>query len=356
MSIVAHATATARTHPFQGAVDSILGNQLATGAIPWFEGGPWDAWNHTECLMALLATGEWDAARAGFEYLADAQQADGAWLGGYGNALPFEPDGMRIARVPAPKVRDTNFTAYPATGLWHAHLSGMGRKFVDRYWPMVRAAIDFVITNQHPEGDISWCSEAHGSSIDDSVLAGNASIYHSLGHAIALSNVVNDHQLHWHGARGRLRDAIRSPAHRFDRIGTDRSGFAMDWYYPILAGALPMNVARRRLLSGQARFIEAGRGCRCVATEPWATVAESAELAMVLIGLGLPRQARTLLKWQDAHRDADGAYWMGWQFELDIAWPVEKPSWTQAAMILAYDALENHSDASRILASGATGG
>jgi hypothetical protein len=355
MSSVARATRTARTLLARGAVDCILGNQLATGAIPWFENGPWDAWNHTECLMALLTSGEWGAAGAGFDHLAHAQQADGAWLGGYGNALPFEPDGMRIARVAAPEVRDTNFTAYPATGLWHAYLSGMSRIFVDRYWPMVRAAIDFVLPNQHPAGDISWCSEAHGAPIDDSVLAGNASIFLSLRHAMALAELMNDPQPHWRIACGRLRDVIQSPADRFDRIGTDRSAFAMDWYYPILAGALPMNIARRRLRAGSVRFIEPGRGCRCVASEPWATVAESAELAMTLIGLGLPRQASTLLSWQDAHRDEDGAYWMGWQFDLDIAWPVEKPSWTQAAMVLAYDALENCSAASRILAGGLRG-
>jgi hypothetical protein len=355
LNIVARAAATPAIPSLRGAVDCILGSQLADGAIPWFEDGPWDAWNHTECLMALLATGQREAAGAGFDFLADTQHADGAWLGGYGNALPFEADGLRIARVAAPEVRDSNFTAYPATGLWHAYLSGMGRNFVDRYWPMVRDAIDFVIVNQHPQGDVSWCSEAHRSPLDDAVLAGNASIYLSLAHAIALSNVVNDRRPHWQEAWARLGNTIRSRGDRFDRLGTDRSGFAMDWYYPILAGALPENVARRRLLSRQAQFIEQGRGCRCVASEPWATVAESAELAMVLIGLGLPRQARALLKWQEAHRDTDGVYWMGWQFELDIAWPVEKPSWTQAAMILAHDALENRSASGRILAGGITG-
>mgnify|MGYP002144909829 CR=1 FL=1 len=38
-----------------------------------------------------------------------------------------------------------------------------------------------------------------------------------------------------------------------------------------------------------------------------------------------------LISWQDRCRDADGVYWMGWQFEEHIVWPAEKPTWTQAA-------------------------
>jgi hypothetical protein len=44
-------------------------------------------------------------------------------------------------------------------------------------------------------------------------------------------------------------------------------------------------------------------------------------------------------------RDADGAYWTGWQFANQAHFPAERSSWTAAAMILAADAL-----------AGATGG
>jgi hypothetical protein len=44
-------------------------------------------------------------------------------------------------------------------------------------------------------------------------------------------------------------------------------------------------------------------------------------------------------------RDADGAYWTGWQFVNRAHFPAERSSWTAAAMILAADAL-----------AGATGG
>jgi hypothetical protein len=331
-----------------GAIRTILGAQGPDGAIPWFEGGPWDAWNHAECLMALDAADELEAVRRGLDHLASTQRADGAWLCGYGNALPMEGRD-RIARVEAPKVSDTNFAGYPSTALWRLWISRRDLALVRRYWPMVRAAIGFVLASQHPEGDISWCGEAHGTSADDAVVAGCASLHASLVHAIALAEVVGDPHPQWLPARARLAAAVRERPDRFDRAGANRSGFAMDWYYPVLGGILRDASAAARIDESWRRFVEPGRGCRCVAAEPWATVAESAELALTLAGLGRMAEAAALLDWQHAHRDSDGAWWMGWQFAEDIPWPLEKPTWTQAAMVLAREALDTQSPASRVL-------
>jgi hypothetical protein len=38
-------------------------------------------------------------------------------------------------------------------------------------------------------------------------------------------------------------------------------------------------------------------------------------------------------------READGSYWTGLVFDEDVRWPVERSSWTAAAMVLAADAL-----------------
>ena len=334
--------------PLRGAANHILAVQTADGAIPWFDDGPWDAWNHAECLMALDAMGEGEATARGFDFLAQAQEPEGGWLCGYGNALPME-DRLRIARVEAPKVRDTNFAAYPSTALWRHYRQHGDLGFIRRYWPTVRAAIDFALRLQHPPGDIAWCAEAFGGVADDAVLAGCASIHRSLDHAVALADLMGDPRPGWISARIRLGEAIRWRPERFDRAKRDRSEFAMDWYYPVLNDVLPATDSLARLGFGRARFIEEGRGCRCVATEPWVTVAELAELALTLIGLGLHPQAATLLRWQEAHRDADGAYWMGWQYAEDIPWPLEKPAWTQAVMILAHDALAGDSRAGGVL-------
>jgi hypothetical protein len=178
-----------------GPVARILELQGANGAIPWFEAGPWDSWNHAECVMALGVAGEQAAARAGLDMLAAAQRSDGGFLSDYGNALPMA-DYVSIARVPAPQVLDTNFTAYVATALEH-YRRLFGTAQARPWWPMVRAAMDHVLACQHAEGDISWAADAHGSGIDDALIAGNASIYASLGHALELAEAMRDPQPRW---------------------------------------------------------------------------------------------------------------------------------------------------------------
>jgi hypothetical protein len=321
-----------------GAVDCMLEAQTADGAIPWFDDGAWDPWNHAECVMALGVMGEIEAAQRGMDYLARSQGADGGWLAGYGSALPMDGP-TQLSREPAPTIHDTNFCAYPAVALWrHFRLSG-DLASVRRYWPMIRAAIGFVLGLQSPAGDISWSSEALGTDVDDALLAGNASIHKSLECAMRLAELVGDLQPHWRVAQLRLRHAILCRPDRFDRAGQNRAGFAMDWYYPVLAGVMPQAAALARLESRAPRFIEPGLGCRCVASEPWVTVAETCELALALLGVGLRGQAAGLLDWQLRHRDGVGAFWMGWQFEQGVVWPEERPTWTQAAAILAFDAL-----------------
>ena len=333
--------------PFTGALDVILSQQQPHGAIPWFDRGPWDPWNHAECLMALGVMGEFEAADRGFDYLAWSQEASGAWLGEYGNTLPMA-DHLHMARTPAAAFRDSNFAAYPAVALWHRYRLDGDVGFAKRHWAMVKRAISFVLTLQHPQGDISWSQEAFGADVDDAVLAGNASIYQSLGCALALADLMGDPQPAWHLSRLRLRKAICATPQRFDRR-QDRSDFAMDWYYPALTGVLSPAAGLARLEALAPRFVVLGRGCRCVASQPWVTVAESCELAMALLAMGARTAACALLDAQLHHRDEDGAFWMGWQFAEQIVWPRERPTWTQAAAILAFDARLGASGASGVL-------
>jgi len=336
-----------RRDPLTGAVLCMLQAQGRDGAIPWFEAGPWDPWNHGECVMALAVAGEWDAARSGLDCLAARQGEDGGWLGEYGNMLPMA-DRLHMARVRPPAFRDTNFSAYCAVVVWHSYVLTGDAALVRPYWPMVRRAIDFVLSLQHEAGDISWSAEAHLTSADDAVRAGCGSIHKSLECALRLADLMGEPQPHWAEGRARLGQALRTRPERFDRTA-DRSGFAMDWYYPMLGGALTGEGALERLDAGWSRFVEPGIGCRCVADQPWATVAETCELVMALVALGRPGKAAEVLTWQDAHRDADGVYWMGWQFQEAIIWPEERPTWTQAAAILAHDAVYDLTSASRVL-------
>lgn len=325
----------------------ILDIQEESGRIAWFEDGPWDPWNHTECVMALTAMGALDASSLALDHLAGTQRADGAWLGEYGNALPMVERDY-ISREPAPAFLDTNFCAYPAVGVLHYLLATGDVDRVRGWWPMVKGAMDFVIALQREDGTISWAFEAVGTGDDDALLAGNASIAKSLECAIALASRLGKDAPSWVDARRALVAALQTSPERFDRNGGGQR-FAMDWYYPILSGALDPVAAAKRLEAQREAFVDPARGCLCVINEPWVTVAETCELAIAHLCANQDAQAASLLDAISSHRDVDGAFWMGWQYEEETVWPNETPSWTQAAVILATDALHGDRAHSRLL-------
>ena len=336
------------------ATERILTVQEDSGAIPWFEDGPWDPWNHVEAAMALTVMGEPAAAVAAFDYLARTQREDGAWFGEYGNTLPMV-DRIYISREPAPAFLDSNFCAYPAVGIAH-YLAATGdiARATD-WWPMVQRALDLVIGLQRPDGTISWAVEAVGTDEDDALLAGNASIAKSLECGLYLAERLGQSRMDWRDAHARLLDALRHHPERFDRRGQG-ARFAMDWYYPVLAGAHSQTDDASRLDRDWDRFVIASLGCRCVSDEPWVTVAESAELVIALIAADRRDLAKDLFDDLQNIRDPNGVFWMGWQTEEAIVWPREQPSWTQAAVILAADALYGTSAASTVLTRSQTTG
>jgi len=175
-----------------GASARILEIQDNTGAIPWFRGSAWDAWNHGECVMALGVMGEHAAAQRGLDCLAARQNPDGSWLSEYGALLPMKDD-EHVARDGAPAFHDTNMSAYCAVVLWHRWKLTGDSDMVRQYWPMVRAAMNFVLRMQRPEGDIIWSAEAPGIGKEDALLAGNCSSLKALARAIRLA-IFNYHE------------------------------------------------------------------------------------------------------------------------------------------------------------------
>jgi hypothetical protein len=119
----------------------------------------------------------------------------------------------------------------------------------------------------------------------------------------------------------------------------DKSRFSMDWYYPVLGGAVRGPSADRLLASRWDEFVVPGLGARCVADRPWVTGAETAELALTLASIGDHERATTLLREMQHLRVEDGSYWTGYVFDDDAIWPEERSSWTAAAVVLAADAL-----------------
>jgi len=305
---------------------SIAAMQEPDGAIPWTIGEHTDAWNHVEGAMALVVGGQLDAAAAAYDWCARTQRPDGSW--------PMKIVGGRVEDAST----ETNMAAYIAVGVLHHWVIRQDRSFLQRMWPVVRRALDLVVDLQLPFGGIAWSREwdADGPATinREALLAGSSSIYQALRCGVALAELVGEPQPEWELAGGRLGHALREHRDQF----LDKSTFSMDWYYPVLGGAVRGPAAEAMLASEWDTFVVDGLGIRCVSTNPWVTGAETCELAMALKAVGDERAA-TLFADMQHLRTERGAYWTGFVFPENVNWPVEHTTYTAAAMILAWDVL-----------------
>ncbi len=202
-------------------------------------------------------------------------------------------------------------------------------------WPMVKAAIDFVLGLQTPRGEIIWRRAADGTPDNYALLAGSSSMYSSLRCAIMLAEYLADPQPDWDLAADLLAHVVASHPEAF----ADKSRFSMDWYYPVLGGPVRGQAARDHLDKSWDTYVVPGLGVRCVHDEPWVTAAETAELAIALETIGDATGALDLLEQIQLLRDPTGAYWTGWQYANRRHYPDEQSSYTSAAIVLAADAL-----------------
>ncbi len=114
----------------------------------------------------------------------------------------------------------------------------------------------------------------------------------------------------------------------------------MDWYYPVLAGAVVGSAARDRLAAGSARFVMDGLGVRCVADKAWVTAAETGECAMAHLVAGEVDIARRLLDWTRHLRHDDGSYFTGMVHPQRDHFPAgERSTYSAAAVVLTAAAL-----------------
>ncbi|MEU0369161.1 prenyltransferase [Streptomyces sp. NPDC006283] len=308
-------------------VAGILAAQRPDGAIPWFRGHHLDPWDHTEAAMALDAAGEHEAAARAYEWLAAHQNGDGSWYAAYhdGDADDVTDRG-----------RETNFCAYIAVGVWHHHLATGDEVFLERMWPVVYAAIEFVLGLQQPGGQIGWKRETDGTAVNDALLTGSSSIHHALRCALAIAEQREEPQPDWELAAGALAHAIRAHPERF----LDKDRYSMDWYYPVLGGAVTGVEAKARIESRWEDFVVPGLGVRCVLPNPWVTGGESCELALALWAMGESDRALEILQSIQHLRAEGGLYWTGYVFEGERAvWPEELTTWTAGSLLLAVAAL-----------------
>jgi len=306
----------------QETAASIAAVQLPTGAIPWSPGGQIDAWNHIEAAMALDVAGRRDEARAAYEWLRASQNPDGSWYRCYresGPAVAAEEAG-----------RETNHAAYLAVGLLHHLLLTGDEAFVDRMWPTLVAALEFVLSLQRPGGEIAWERDAADVAGAYALLTGCSSMFQSLRCALDLARRRDDPQPDWELAAAMLGHAVATHPERF----ANKELFSMDWYYPVLGGALRGAAATARLDEGWDTFVVPGLGVRCVSDRPWVTGAETCELALALAALGDRSRAVRLFADMQHLRHDDGSYWTGYVYPDDARWPGERTTYTAGAVLL----------------------
>lgn len=313
-------------------VNTIADNQESSGALPWFTGGRTDPWDHVESAMALSVAGRFAAAEAAYEWSRRTQRADGSW--------PLEVVESAVIDPAA----DSNFCAYIAVGVRHHYLVSGDENFALRMWPSVRRAIDFVLQLQTTHGAIRWARGRDGTPVDEALLSGCSSIHHSLRCALELADLLGHPQPEWEVALAALRHAITTHQEAF----AAKERYSMDWYYPILGGALTGTAAADRLRTHWDEFVVPGLGIRCVNDHPWVTGAETCELVLALHALGEHDEAHALFGAMQHLRDPDGSYWTGLVYSDGKRWPEERTNWTSAAVVLAADALSSTTPGSHI--------
>ena len=128
----------------------------------------------------------------------------------------------------------------------------------------------------------------------------------------------------------------------------------MDWYYPVLTGAVVGAAATGRIRARWSELLVEGLGVRCVADKVWVTAAETAECAMAAARAGLATEADELLAWTRHLRADDGGYWTGCVHPECVRFPGgQKSTYSAAAVVIADHVLNRRSPAAAMF-SGAT--
>mgnify|MGYP001173883884 CR=1 FL=1 len=307
--------------------------QLPSGMIPWFPGGHADVWNHVEAAMALDLCGFQDEAIAAYQWLVGLQRPDGAWHQYY------LEDGIEQDKL------DANTCAYVAAGVWHHYLLTRDLKFLESVWPMVEPAIDFVLDLQTPRGEILWARHADGTPWSFALLTGSSSICHSLRCAIAVAEELGHERPDWELSVARLARVIATEPDAF----APKHRWAMDWYYPVLAGVLTGDAGRAHLAERRGTFLFEDKGIRCVSDRPWITAAETCECLIAHLAVGEVELATDLFAMAQGHRADNGRYWTGIVYPEEATFPGgEQSTYTAASVILAADALTGATQASKL--------
>ena len=313
---------------FENIAKFIKSIQLESGAIPSNDDGSHDPWDHIESIMGLNFANEYESSKLAFNWLIKNQNQDGSWFSKYMDDNPIE------------KNKPTHFAPYISVAALHFYKIFSDKEYLEYLWPSIESAINFSIKLQIQNGTIPWSVDKNQKIEEDFLLTGSSSILKSIECGIAISKIIKSTKNleDWNHSYELLSKAIKNPSGKFDLL-KDRKRFSMDWYYPILSGCLNDNQKFFYVDKVFKDFYIKEMGIKCVIEEPWVTVAETCEFIICLMISGRDEDAKKLLKDVINISDINGVPYMGWQYEENIFWPLERPSWTSAALIIAADSV-----------------
>ncbi len=307
--------------------------QNDSGEIPWHENGKTDPWDLVESAMGLNIGGLFREADLAFEWMKENQNSDGSWFSSYRNGIPED------------RTCETNMSSYIAAGVFHAWLIRQDIGFLKKMWNCIEKGINFALELQTQTGEIYWAKDPQGKTDQMALLTGSSSIYLSLKSGIAIASILGKKMSAWEAAFYRLENSIKNNIHNYN---ITKSRFSMYWFYPVLSGVITGRAGEQRIKKYWKKYVIQGQGVKCVADQPWITIAETSELVIALSAMGNKKLASIVFSWIQDRTYEDSSFWCGYTFPDMIIWPEEKISWTNAAVLLAADSVYSLTPGSKL--------
>jgi len=296
---------------FEPSKNWIISNQSPSGAIFWDEKAKCDPWDHCECLIALAIYEEWEHFWRGVNWFFTNLNEDGLIYAEFQNEKPSKLH------------YESHHAPYIIIPLIQASLIDQEQDYkkILTNEQLLKLENVFEALNEFKDEDgyFYWAKDSNGYS-DNSLITASMSIL--------LSLAAKDKSLPMFN--------IDMWQEKFNRDGIDRSRFSMDFYYPFLAG---IKNNRKEFLDLLDNYYVKGLGVKCVAEEPWVTIAESSECVISALIHGNENIAKEIFNDIQQFQNKDGIFPTGYQYHMEIFWPDENSTWTNAAVIIAAHAL-----------------
>ncbi len=301
--------------------------QTAHGFVPWTADSYGDPWNHSEVVIAMLLGGRFDEARLGLDWILQSQNPDGSLCHYYLSSGVKEPK------------RDLNCCSYP----YLAFLLGIELGVIDVEDALLRrymnGSVEYILRYQDSIGGFPWAIDPDGRSYEGRLLSASSSMITALQAAIEIMTRLSLDTSELVAAESSLSSLIvKSQQENF----LDKTSWAMDWYYPILAKGREVDQHECRIDHVFSKNFESESGVCCLSTNPWVTTAETAEFAMALAIIGREAEAKRVLRMTCQMRQTDGSYLTGMVVPSKRSFPKgERSTYSAAAVVIANFVLMN---------------